>query len=79
MKKVIVFESAEELVDAFKSTRMKGDDSPFIPSYVQLKKLSSGLFCFDGEGADRFGLEVSYYALVEECLRRCGVRVSYED
>ena len=78
MKNIIVFETAEELVDAFHSIRSTTDTSPFIPYPIKLiSNTLNGVMQLVGDGSERFQLsdDFSFYGVISILAEQADVRL----
>lgn len=78
MKKIIVFETVDELIHGFQVNRVQEDDFPFIPFSVSLI-YSNDVLGFTGDNSDNFQINrsISYYDLVDRVMEIQGIRFSY--
>ena len=80
MKTITMFETIDELLDGFKTTRPRGDSSPVIPQSVEIFVLSDGKMCFTGSGHTEFSMgDLFIQDLIDRCLELQGVRVCEEE
>ena len=75
MKKIIVFETVDELLMGFNILREQGSTFPHIPDSVKITQSSDGSLYFIGEGASNFGIVgITYYELADRLMEKAGVR-----
>ena len=77
MKKIVLFENACELVNAFSSARQIGDESPYIPNQVKLVSDIAGGVRLVGEGSDGFQLadDITLDNVIYALAERSSVRL----
>ena len=60
MKTITVFETIDELIQAFQPDREQGSKYPFLPYDIELRHQSNGLLYFFGDGADKYDIRELY-------------------